>query len=281
MAETTRTEGAIDTQGTPRPHPKRTSVEVSWDDVFDGNLPESTARKAWREAVAEVTEKAKATLPACTGRIDAAVKLVLAGDVELLDDGTAKVASQSDGKTTYYLVNGECSCKDFGRAPEKFCKHRLAYGIAKRAQALATQNRKAALDDQPPATDGPTWVDQAKQYPPRTAQAGSPSIPQQFIKSIHGKEFVQYAGLLTMAHERGLVNLSAHFISVDSELALAEATAEFGDGRTFMECSDATPTNVHSKVKPHFARMALTRAKARALRDALNIHIAAVEELEG
>ncbi len=259
----------------------RPSVEVSWDDVFDGNLPESTARKAWREAVTEVTENAKATLPQCLGRIDAAVKLVLAGDVELLGDGTAKVGSQSNGATDYVVVNGDCTCKDFARAPDNFCKHRLAYGIAKRAQALATQNRNTALDDQPPATDGPTWVNQAKQYPPRTARAESPSIPPQFIKSIHGKDFVQYAGLLAMAHERGLVSLSAHFISVDGELALAEATAEFEDGRTFMECSDATPTNVHLKVKPHFARMALTRAKARALRDALNIHIAAVEELEG
>jgi hypothetical protein len=30
------------------------------------------------------------------GRIDAAVKMVLAGDVKLLEDGTARVASQTD-----------------------------------------------------------------------------------------------------------------------------------------------------------------------------------------
>jgi hypothetical protein len=76
------------------------------------------------------------------------------------------------------------------------------------------------------------------------------------------------------------VNLSAHFISVTSDLALAEATAEFQDGKTFMECADATPTNVNARIKPHFPRMALTRAKARALRDALNIHLVAVEEME-
>jgi len=45
--------------------------------------------------------KAKATLPECHGRVDAAVKLVLAGDVELLADGKAKVASQSNGTTAY------------------------------------------------------------------------------------------------------------------------------------------------------------------------------------
>jgi hypothetical protein len=80
---------------------------------------------------------------------------------------------------------------------------------------------------------------------------------------LHGWQFVQYAGLLAMAHEKGLQSLSAHFISVTSELALAEATAEFSDGKTFMECADATPGNVGAKVKLHFARMALTRAKAQ------------------
>ena len=83
-----------------------------------------------------------------------------------------------------------------------------------------------------------------------------------------------------MAHERGLVNLSAHFISVTNDLALAEATAEFADGKTFMECADASPSNVNAKIRPHFPRMALTRAKARALRDALNISVASIEEME-
>jgi hypothetical protein len=83
-----------------------------------------------------------------------------------------------------------------------------------------------------------------------------------------------------MAHERGLQSLSAHFISVDASLALAEATVEFSDGKTFSECGDATLSNVNPKVKPHFPRMALTRAKARALRDALNISMCSVEELE-
>ena len=60
----------------------------------------------------------------------------------------------------------------------------------------------------------------------------------------------------------------------------AQATASFQDGRRFVESGDATPENVHFGVRPHFARLALTRAKARALRDALNIGICAVEELE-
>ena len=114
-------------------------IELEWDDVFSGKLPESPARQAWREAVTVGAEKAKAALPEANGRIDAAVKLVLAGDVELVADNTAKVASQSNGSATYRMVNGACDCKDFAKAPGNFCKHRLAYGIAKRATTLAKQ----------------------------------------------------------------------------------------------------------------------------------------------
>jgi hypothetical protein len=85
--------------------------EISWDDMLDGKaLPVHPARQAWREAVAEITEKAKAKLPECSGRVDAAVKIVLAGDVELQADGTAKVASQSKSQTVYHVANGVCSC---------------------------------------------------------------------------------------------------------------------------------------------------------------------------
>jgi len=83
-----------------------------------------------------------------------------------------------------------------------------------------------------------------------------------------------------MAHERGLTSLSAHFITVSGDLALAEASAEFADGKVFKDCADATPGSVNAKIRPHFPRMALTRAKARALRDALNISVASIEEME-
>jgi hypothetical protein len=77
-------------------------TEISRNDMFDGKpLPESPARIAYREAVAEIAEKAKVTLPDCIGRVDSAVKIVLAGEVSLLEDGTAKVASQSNGSTKH------------------------------------------------------------------------------------------------------------------------------------------------------------------------------------
>jgi len=121
-------------------------VEASWDQVFSGNLPENPARQAWREAVAEVAERAKAALPECNGRVESAVKIVLAGDVELLPDSKAKVASQSNGTTTYHVVNGECSCKDYPKATQGMCKHRIAYGIYKRAMTLTKQKLEAQLD---------------------------------------------------------------------------------------------------------------------------------------
>jgi hypothetical protein len=99
-------------------------TEISWNDMFAGKaLPDSPARTAFREAVAEIAEKAKETLPDCIGRVDSAVKIVLNGDVELLQDGTARVASQSHGTTKYFIVNGECECKDYPKAPSHWCKH--------------------------------------------------------------------------------------------------------------------------------------------------------------
>ena len=135
-------------------------TEISWDDMWSGKpLPESPARKAYREAVAEIADKAKQTLPDCIGRVDSAVKIVLNGDVELLPDGTAKVASQSNGTTKYFLINGECTCKDYPKAPSNWCKHRIAAGLAKRARTLSQvkleQLQSAHNGTTQPATEQP------------------------------------------------------------------------------------------------------------------------------
>jgi hypothetical protein len=99
------------------------------------------------------------------------------------------------------------------------------------------------------------------------------------VAYIQGKAFVKFAGLLQMAHERGLVALTAAWTYNDAELSLAQAVATFADGRRFAECGDATPGNVTKKVAPHFRRVALTRALARCLRHALGVDLVAVEEL--
>ncbi len=226
----------------------------------------TTARSVWRETVAEVAERATQMLPECHGRIEAAVKMILAGDVELLPEGKAKVASQSNGTTEYIVCNGTCECKDFPKAPNGWCKHRISAGILKRVEERLQSTVSSPRDDHAdPLSDAP--VESPHGIDPR------------FITYLHGKPFIRYAGLLAMAHERGLVSLEATFISVTDQLALATATAVFSDGRRFTECADATPTNVPPHIRPHFPRMALTRCKARVLRDALNIGMVAMEEL--
>jgi hypothetical protein len=129
--------------------------EFSWEEV---SSPDFGARAAWREAVAAIAEKAKAKLPECNGRVDKAVALVLNGDVELLPDGTAQVASQSTGTTAYHVVNGTCECKDFAKAPHGFCKHRLSAAIARRAQELTKATLDTLATSQPPPAqpDAPT-----------------------------------------------------------------------------------------------------------------------------
>jgi hypothetical protein len=118
----------------------------------------------------------------------------------------------------------------------------------------------------------------ASPEPPADPEARG--IAPQWIVPIQGKPHVLYAGLLSLAHQRGLVSLEADLVTVTADLATATATAVFADGRRFTECGDATPSNVNSRIKPHYPRMALTRAKARALRDALNLgDLVAAEEL--
>src|SRR5215510_4001556 len=135
-----------------------------WESDTFTHHAETQARKAWREAVAEIADKAKAKLPECSGRVDSAIKIVLAGDVELLGDGTAKVASQSNGTTQYHVVNGHCDCRDYDKAPHQFCKHRLAAAIARRAQELAKAKLVTPANGQAEA-------------PHQSAQADAPMVP--------------------------------------------------------------------------------------------------------
>ena len=88
---------------------------------FDQQLLDT--RAIWRTAVNEVAAKAKAALPECNGRVEKAVALVLNGDVDVLPDGTARVASQSNGETIYHIVNGHCDCQGYPHAPQGFCMH--------------------------------------------------------------------------------------------------------------------------------------------------------------
>jgi len=99
---------------------------------------------------------------------------------------------------------------------------------------------------------------------------------------IDEKEVATYAGLLARAHDEGLKRIETTLVQVPAEnnhfLAVAHATVETEHG-VFTGIGDASPNNVNRKIAPHIVRMAETRAKARALRDAVNIGIVCLEEL--
>jgi hypothetical protein len=98
------------------------------------------------------------------------------------------------------------------------------------------------------------------------------------------KEVVTYQGLLSKAHDEGLQRVATRLVQVPNDendrTAIAKALVETKKGR-FEGIGDANPENVNSFIVPHLIRMAETRAKARALRDAVNIGIVSFEELDG
>jgi hypothetical protein len=98
-----------------------------------------------------------------------------------------------------------------------------------------------------------------------------------------GRRFVLYAGLLDEAHARGLRSIETELLQVpkaeNDEVAIARAVVRTEDGK-FSGIGDASPANVGRAIQPHLIRMAETRAKARALRDAINVGVTALEELD-
>ena len=158
------------------------AIVTSYDwknDSWTHHNGDNPTRQLWRNFVAEISEKAKAALPESVGRIDKAVAICLNSDIELLPEGKAKISSQSNGSTEYFVVNGECSCKDFPKAPNGFCKHRLSVAIFKRANAL-TQERPlqpchvacpAAVPPGPPSGSTLPHAAAPVQHPPQARAA--------------------------------------------------------------------------------------------------------------
>ena len=101
---------------------------------------------------------------------------------------------------------------------------------------------------------------------------------------VGSKDVVLYAGLLSQAHEEGLARVRTSILQIPTEengrLAIIKAEVETAKG-LFEAVGDACPENVDEFLAPHLIRVAETRAKARALRDAINEGVVSFEELDG
>ena len=169
----------------------------------------------------------------------------------------------SDGKVAYKAMLTDektyCTCLDYQKNqqdPNFRCKHMMAI--------------EACLPD---------GSAQQKDFLKRR----QPRLDERFIKNIEGKDFVLYAGLLDLAHQKGLASMEVEILQFPSKengnMAIIKAFAESKLGESFSDVGDANPENCNFKVAKHLLRMASTRAKARALRDFTNIGLTALEEL--
>jgi hypothetical protein len=88
-----------------------------------------------------------------------------------------------------------------------------------------------------------------------------------------GRAMVLWPGLLGEAHKKNVKSIRTELLRLDVDVCVAvvKATVEMEDGRVFEGIGDASPKNVSATIAPHYIRMAETRAKARALRDAVNV----------
>ncbi|MBI3973789.1 MAG: hypothetical protein HY332_21135 [Chloroflexi bacterium] len=107
-------------------------------------------------------------------------------------------------------------------------------------------------------------------------------MKREFVINRHGKDYVLYAGLLDEAHQQGLKAIKTQLVQAPTAengnvaICMAEVTTEKG---TFTGIGDADPSNVNRMLTNALIRLAETRAKARALRDAVNVSMVAIEEL--
>jgi hypothetical protein len=171
--------------------------------------------------------------------------------------------SSEEGKILYKVTCGDgkensCTCGDFAKGfkadPQFKCKHILA------VMNCEHDTEKA-----------------------RFLEKAQPKLDPRFIVQIDNQDFVKYAGLLDLAHQKKLTNLEAEIVQYptkDNErTAICKAHAKTAFGESFIDFGDANPTNCNAKVARHLIRMASTRAKARCLRDLTNVGITCLEEL--
>ena len=151
-----------------------------------------------------------------------------------------------------------CTCGDFAKGsktdPQFNCKHILSVMNARHDSEKA-----------------------------RFLEKAQPKLDPRFIVQIENQDFVKYAGLLDLAHQKKLTNLEVEILQYPTQenemTAICKAHAKTAFGESFIDVGDANPSNCNYKVAKHLIRMASTRAKARSLRDLTNIGMTCLEEL--
>lgn len=117
----------------------------------------------------------------------------------------------------------------------------------------------------------------------RYLERNRPKLADCWITNIKGKEFVLYAGLLDLAHQKGLLKLEVEVVQYPAKEngneAICRAVAVSRLGEVYADIGDANSNNTAPMIAKHLLRMASTRAKARVLRDFSNIGMTALEEL--
>ena len=108
-------------------------------------------------------------------------------------------------------------------------------------------------------------------------------LDRRYVANLQGKDFPVYAGVLDLAHQMGVRAITTELVQIPSQsndnTAIVKATVILNDDRVFSDYGDASPKNTSAKVSTALIRMASTRAKGRALRDAVNVGEALAEEI--
>jgi hypothetical protein len=108
-------------------------------------------------------------------------------------------------------------------------------------------------------------------------------VDPKHVVNLSGKDYPLFAGILAEAHERGLQSIETELIQIptgeNESVAIVRATVRMKDGSAFSDYGDASPRNTSARIATALIRMASTRAKGRALRDAINVGQTMLEEL--
>jgi hypothetical protein len=140
---------------------------------------------------------------------------------------------------------------------------------ATRDDALGTHSRHGGADE----------ADEADE-----AGDADESVLREYVINRHGTDYVLYAGLLAEAHRRGLRRLLTRLVQIPAPhngfVAVCHAEIAI-EGGTFEGMGEATPmTTARTGMGGGtLVGVAETRAKARALCDALGVNMVPIEDL--